>query len=32
VREEQNLDRDGKTSMQSDHDNEQNAGWLRVDS
>jgi hypothetical protein len=31
MREEQDLDRDGQTSVQSDHDDEQDARGLRVD-
>ena len=31
VGEEQNLDRDGQTGVQSDHDDEENAGGFRVD-
>ena len=31
VRKEQDLDRDSQASMQSDHYDEQDAGWLRVD-
>ena len=32
VREEQNLDRNSQTSVQSNHDDEEDARWLCVDS
>jgi len=31
MREEQDLDRNGQTSVQGNDDNQQNAGWLCID-